>query len=161
MRIITLKAAITTKDPSWDNLESLSWSIIELNSAIICNNLPSLRLLVVRSYPDLDPHSAQAALNPYQPTRQRSTTQPGSRAGDEEDGGHGTEDLKTVARCFSGRWRGGSQVALMGNEHGMGHILVTTDTTVVSGEAPARGPGPQASFSWEERTLGGEDGPRL
>ena len=155
MRLISLRAAVDTKDPSFDNFEALSWSIMELNLAIICHNLPVLRIIVVRTYPDLDPRSADAA-SEYRPTRQELTTQSGSRAGSGGSGGDSTEVMKTVARCFSGRFDGESQVALMEKEHGMGHILVTTDTMVESSEAPARGTRPPTS-SWEERTLGGED----
>lgn len=175
IRILTLQGAITARDPTWDNVEPGCWSIVEVNCAIICHNLPVIRLLLVRYLPFLgmDPdHTGRAGTysgyghSRRPPTAGTSRTRHGSgsevsRSGDEEEGGSDSSDNpKVVARCFSGRWKGGSQIELTENKNGMGQILVTTDTTITSDQAPARGPRPQASFSWEERTLGGESSSR-
>lgn len=46
VRLFTLRAAINTSDPSWDNVPSAYWSIVELNCGILCASLPPLRPLM-------------------------------------------------------------------------------------------------------------------
>ncbi len=46
VRLFTLRAAINTTDPTWDNVPSAYWSIVELNCGILCASLPSLRPLL-------------------------------------------------------------------------------------------------------------------
>ncbi|KAM5343756.1 hypothetical protein ACJ41O_012293 [Fusarium nematophilum] len=45
-RMCTLRGAVFSNDPPWDNVGAAIWSPIELNCAIICASLPSLRPLV-------------------------------------------------------------------------------------------------------------------
>lgn len=46
VRLFTLRAAINTSDPTWDNVPSAYWSIVELNCGILCASLPPLRPLL-------------------------------------------------------------------------------------------------------------------
>jgi hypothetical protein len=46
VRLFTLRAAVNTTDPTWDNVPSAYWSIVELNCGIMCASLPSLRPLL-------------------------------------------------------------------------------------------------------------------
>lgn len=56
VRVPTLRAASQAKDPTWDNVAAALWTLAELNAAILCSSLPTLRPLffkssVVGSYP--------------------------------------------------------------------------------------------------------------
>jgi hypothetical protein len=49
----TLRAAVESQDPPWDNVGAAIWSIIELNCAIICASLPTLRPLIAKVVPGM------------------------------------------------------------------------------------------------------------
>jgi len=51
--MFSLREAVITQDPSWDNTEAALWSVIELNTAILCSCLPTLRPLLARFIPGL------------------------------------------------------------------------------------------------------------
>lgn len=36
-------------DPTWDNIETAVWTVVELNTAILCSSLPVLRPLISRA----------------------------------------------------------------------------------------------------------------
>lgn len=144
-----------------------SWSLVELNCAILCSNLPTLRPLVVRYFPTFGLSSGGAtsgAYHRYSNSRSRDNTKSGAQSAESrtegsramETGGSGrsdsTENLKAVATCFSGAGEGvGDEVELM--EGKGGRILVTTEMAIRSDEA--RGEQPRrASYSWEERETG-------
>lgn len=165
---MTLKEAVTADDPTWDNVVPGSWSLVELNTAILCSNLPTLRPLVVRYFPTFGLSSRGATTGGYQRysnSRSRDNTKSSARGTESrteratETGGSGrsdsTENLKAVAKCFSGAGEGmGDEVELM-DRKGRG-ILVTTETAIRSDEA--RGEQPRrASYSWEETETGGEE----
>jgi len=59
VRLFTLRSAIATTDPTWDNVPTAYWSIIELNTAIICASAATLRPLLRRIIPGFtqDRHS--------------------------------------------------------------------------------------------------------
>ncbi|KEY73986.1 hypothetical protein S7711_02581 [Stachybotrys chartarum IBT 7711] len=52
-RIWTLRDAVFSEDPPWDNVGAAMWSAIELNCAIICASLPTLRPLISKIVPGL------------------------------------------------------------------------------------------------------------
>ncbi|KAH7317080.1 hypothetical protein B0I35DRAFT_354648 [Stachybotrys elegans] len=52
-RICTLRDAVMSQDPAWDNVGAAIWSCIELNCAIICACLPTLRPLLAKVIPGL------------------------------------------------------------------------------------------------------------
>jgi hypothetical protein len=57
VRLFTLRSAINTTDPTWDNVPTSYWTIIELNSGILCASLPTLRPLIRKVVPGLHDHS--------------------------------------------------------------------------------------------------------
>lgn len=170
IRILTLKTAVSDRDPTWDNVGPGSWSVVELNCAILCHNLPTLRPLVVRYFPTFGLSTghtgASDAYKPYarsgapNTAKSSDTRGGGSRVGDLEAGDCDSADhAKAVARCFSAKGnREGDEVELMeSNENALGKILVTTDMTVESDEATP-GVHHQASFSWGSTLSGYETG---
>ena len=149
---MTLKEAVSADDPTWHNVGPGSWSIVELNCAILCSNLPTLRPLVVRYFPTFGLSSRGASTGGYQRhgnSRSRENTKSSSRTAESrtergtETGRSGrsdsTEDLKAVATCFSGTGeRVGDEVELMEGK-GRG-ILVTTEMAIRSDDARGGGP---------------------
>ncbi|EMD66873.1 hypothetical protein COCSADRAFT_135290 [Bipolaris sorokiniana ND90Pr] len=57
LRLHSLYLATITTDPSWENVGVANWSSVELNTAISCACLPTLRPLIVRFLPSLIPSS--------------------------------------------------------------------------------------------------------
>jgi hypothetical protein len=53
LRLPVLIAAAKSKDPTGDNPAVAKWSIVELNVAIICASLTTLRPLILRCFPAL------------------------------------------------------------------------------------------------------------
>lgn len=53
VRIFTLRGAVNSTDPTWDNVPSSYWSIVELNTGILCASLPPLRPLFRHLFPGL------------------------------------------------------------------------------------------------------------
>ena len=53
VRLFTLRAAIETKDPTWDNVPVSYWTVVELNSGIMCASAATLRPLLRRVIPGL------------------------------------------------------------------------------------------------------------
>ncbi|KAG4435113.1 hypothetical protein IFR05_009400 [Cadophora sp. M221] len=52
-RIRFLKVAAKSTDPTWDNVDAATWSLLELSLAIISASLPTLRALVIKIVPQL------------------------------------------------------------------------------------------------------------
>jgi hypothetical protein len=52
-RIRFLKVAAKSTDPTWDNVDAATWSLLELSLAIISACLPTLRALLVEIVPQL------------------------------------------------------------------------------------------------------------
>ncbi|PSN69649.1 hypothetical protein BS50DRAFT_446823, partial [Corynespora cassiicola Philippines] len=50
VRLTTLYRGLNTKDQYWDNAPTAYWSVVELNTGIICACLPTLRPLVRKMY---------------------------------------------------------------------------------------------------------------
>ncbi len=46
IRLFTLASATNTTDPTWDNVPTSWWSVVELNCGILCASLPTLRPLL-------------------------------------------------------------------------------------------------------------------
>jgi hypothetical protein len=57
IRLFTLRAALNTPDPTWDNVPTSYWSVAELNIGILCASLATLRPLLRRIVPGLRSHS--------------------------------------------------------------------------------------------------------
>jgi hypothetical protein len=53
VRLIVLRSAINTTDPTWDNVPTSYLSVVELNCGILCASLPTLRPLLRRIIPSL------------------------------------------------------------------------------------------------------------
>ena len=51
VRLFTLRSAIDTHDPTWDNSPTSYWTIVELNCGILCACLPTLRPLLRQFFP--------------------------------------------------------------------------------------------------------------
>ncbi|KAH8784505.1 hypothetical protein F5882DRAFT_497558 [Hyaloscypha sp. PMI_1271] len=52
--MIRLKSLISfgnSLDPSWDNVNAVVWTILELSAAMICVSLPALRVLLLKLFP--------------------------------------------------------------------------------------------------------------
>ncbi|KAH7114831.1 hypothetical protein EDB81DRAFT_669434 [Dactylonectria macrodidyma] len=65
-RMTTLREAVSSDDPPWDNVGAAIWSVIELNCAIICASLPTLRPLVAKVVPGMSSnHSNYASYERY------------------------------------------------------------------------------------------------
>ena len=63
VRLFTIRAALNTNDPTWDNVPTAYWSVIELNCGIICCSAATLRPLLRRIIPGL--HSRGDPNYPY------------------------------------------------------------------------------------------------
>jgi hypothetical protein len=55
IRLPALHLAATTSDPTWNNIGIANWSCIELNAAITCASLSTLKPLISRIFPKLLP----------------------------------------------------------------------------------------------------------
>ncbi|SPO05456.1 uncharacterized protein DNG_08143 [Cephalotrichum gorgonifer] len=165
IRIFSLKGAVTATDPTWDNVGPGCWSIVELNSAILCCNLPTLRPLVVRYFPSLGMGSSNAtgAYRKYGNSRDpeayikstgggrsgggsRFTT--ASRVELDADGTESTENLKMGATAYStgGGGMAVDEIELVGAHKGRGAILVTTEMVVSAEEAERARNGPYQPY---------------
>jgi hypothetical protein len=51
--MFSLREAVITQNPSWDNTEAALWSVVELNTSILCSCLPTLRPILARIIPGL------------------------------------------------------------------------------------------------------------
>lgn len=131
IRILTLDDAVSDRDPSWDNVGPGSWTVIELNCAIICHNLPTLRPLIVCFFPTFglsfgqtgSTDDAQRYGRSGAPTTAKSSsTRGGSRLGELESGDReSANNAKAMARCFSANGhRDGDELELMENKDGKG-----------------------------------------
>ncbi|CZR68051.1 related to integral membrane protein [Phialocephala subalpina] len=101
VRIDFLKQAAKSTDFTWDNVEASCWSVIELNSGVVCACLPTLRPLLSNFFKFFRSLSTQTPIRPsntdynrYGSSRdmengKRST----ARKGVEDDTNSSTEDL--------------------------------------------------------------------
>jgi hypothetical protein len=51
LRLQSLVHFASSSNPTWDQADVISWSNIEINVGIICACMPSLRVILVRSFP--------------------------------------------------------------------------------------------------------------
>ena len=63
VRLFTLRAAINTTDPSWDNVPTSYWSVIELNCGILCASAATLRPFLRKYLPGLRSRYSQTYTN--------------------------------------------------------------------------------------------------
>src|SRR6478735_6624514 len=62
----TLREAVFSDDPPWNGAGAAIWSVIELNCAIICASLPTLRPLIAKVVPGMSSnHSNYASYERY------------------------------------------------------------------------------------------------
>ncbi|KAH6985164.1 hypothetical protein EDB80DRAFT_624712 [Ilyonectria destructans] len=63
IRAPTLRDAVFTEDPTWDNTDAAWWSVVELTCGILCASLPTLRPLLAKVVPCL---STKGSSNIYE-----------------------------------------------------------------------------------------------
>jgi hypothetical protein len=64
IRLYALHIASTTPDPTWNNIGIANWSCIEVNTALICPSLTTLKPLISRVFPNHRP-SANAQFDEF------------------------------------------------------------------------------------------------
>ncbi|EXF75119.1 hypothetical protein CFIO01_06729 [Colletotrichum fioriniae PJ7] len=67
-RMFTLRTAVSSNDPPWENIGAAIWSAIELNTSIICASLPTIRPLLSKWLPGAglsSAHNKTSAYNRY------------------------------------------------------------------------------------------------
>jgi hypothetical protein len=74
VRLCFLRAGINTHDPTWDNVPVAYWSVIELNSGIICASAATLRPLLRKIIPGLHSNSEAYRYNLDKTSLKTSTT---------------------------------------------------------------------------------------
>ena len=79
MRLHSLYFATITIDPTYENVGVANWSSIELNTAIFCACLPTLRPLIARIFPSLI-SSGHGRANYYQPGSGTNAYQSGNKS---------------------------------------------------------------------------------
>lgn len=57
----TLREAVYSDDPPWNGAGAAIWSVIELNCAIICASLPTLRPLIAKVVPGMSSNNSNYA----------------------------------------------------------------------------------------------------
>lgn len=84
VRLPFLIVAAKSKDPTGDNPAVAKWSIVELNVAIICSSLTTLRPLILRWFPTIfgsvDGHGQQGQSYTIMPPTIGSASTPGHGA---------------------------------------------------------------------------------
>ncbi|KAJ0303808.1 hypothetical protein COL516b_006247 [Colletotrichum fioriniae] len=66
--MFTLRTAVYSNDPPWENIGAAIWSTIELNTSIICASLPTIRPLLSKWLPGAglsSAHNKTSAYNRY------------------------------------------------------------------------------------------------
>jgi hypothetical protein len=162
IRIFTLHAAIESKDPTWDNTAAACWSVVELNFALICCCLPTLRPLVAKVRPGCWGSSSSPARRgaanrdaaAFATSRTRTTKGPLlANASSVDDAGppavrddevarsDSAEGLKTTAACYATPVAGGPSSVANSDSEGNGmqavfnnkmEIMVTRETAIVT-----------------------------
>lgn len=61
VRATTLRVVVETDDPSWYGSDGAIWSMIEVNLAILCSCLPTIRYLIAQLLPCLGLRTTQAS----------------------------------------------------------------------------------------------------
>ncbi|GJN71043.1 hypothetical protein PLICBS_005104 [Purpureocillium lilacinum] len=74
LRLQSLILFANSNNPTWDQWATAYWSVIEVNTGMICTCLPSLRLILVRMFPRIFGSSKQA-------TYEKGNREPASKAG--------------------------------------------------------------------------------
>lgn len=80
LRLQSMVEFASSNNPTWDHWDLTKWSTIEINVAIMCACLPSLRLLLVRMFPLLNGSSGRYGSKPsYGPSK--GLSRPATAAG--------------------------------------------------------------------------------
>ncbi|KLU91462.1 hypothetical protein MAPG_09982 [Magnaporthiopsis poae ATCC 64411] len=81
LRLQSMVEFASTINPTWDHWDLTKWSTIEINVAIMCACLPSLRLLLVRMFPLLHGTTARYGSKPDYKEPSRGVSRPATAAG--------------------------------------------------------------------------------
>jgi hypothetical protein len=142
-RMCTLRGAVESQDPPWDNVGAAIWSVIELNCAIICASLPTLRPLVAKVVPGMSSnHSGRATYERYgskyaTSSASRARSRPTFLESKQSPRSISTEELalsdmspghqRVMPRVYA---EAGRPEPIYVAEENSRHILVTTETMV-------------------------------
>lgn len=142
-RISTLRGAVESQDPPWDNVGAAIWSVIELNCAIICASLPTLRPLVAKVVPGMSSnHSNRATYERYGSkyalgSQSRARARPGFLDSKPSPHSMSTEELALSDMAPPGHGslptvyvEAGVHDSSYGLRHNSKSIVVTTETMV-------------------------------
>ncbi|KAK3693293.1 hypothetical protein B0T22DRAFT_37389 [Podospora appendiculata] len=113
VRLFTLHSAINTTDPTWDNVPSAYWSVVELNCAILCASLPPLRPLLRRLHVPGMSHAPGTANSSSSKNLDMDRKRRLSRNMNDHPAGGGANGIYSLADILGPR--GGSQDALNQN----------------------------------------------
>ncbi|GKT44836.1 uncharacterized protein ColSpa_05017 [Colletotrichum spaethianum] len=143
-RMFTLRAAVYSEDPLWDNIGAAIWSVIELNTSIIAASLPTIRPLLAKWLPDAGLSSARNKTSEYNrhgPSsgisrsnfreltsgRRENETSTEDLVLKDMGAGHAATAPSVYSHVTAQPRLGGSQTA--GGDY-KNHIVVTTETSI-------------------------------
>ncbi|EFQ31495.1 hypothetical protein CGRA01v4_11092 [Colletotrichum graminicola] len=114
-RMFTLRTAVFSDDPTWDNIGAAIWSVIELNTSIIAASLPTIRPLLAKWLPRAGLSSARKSSDCHSGLSHggggggggKSRDFGSARRGDEVDTGAGASTDDLVLKDFGGTGTGG------------------------------------------------------
>ncbi|KAM0235906.1 hypothetical protein ACHAP5_009552 [Fusarium lateritium] len=139
-RMCTLREAVYSDDPPWNGAGAAMWSVIELNCAIICASLPTLRPLIAKVVPGMSSNQSNYASyerygSQYAPgSNLRMGTHASAKASKRSPRSISTEEL--ALNDMNSSMRSGMPSVYVESrglhpEHGHPkQILVTTETSV-------------------------------
>lgn len=132
VRVPTLRAASQAQDPTWDNVAAALWTLAELNAAILCSSLPTLRPLFFKSSSSSSAGAgAAAAVGSYGPGGKRS----GLNGTMELHGGqhyseNGRTGLHTMRKCPSSEMEEGQGAPLGPGDSSEDLVTATFDEMI-------------------------------
>jgi hypothetical protein len=137
--MFTLRSAVESSDPSWENIGAAIWSVVELNTAIICSCLPTLRPLLSKFISGVGLSSAKNGHSAYEyygsnSGTRRSNKQSALRSISTEElalKNVSASQLRNAPAVDAHVWADSEQAnddwQQKRNEHN--HIMVTTETS--------------------------------
>ncbi|WYZ38155.1 hypothetical protein EsH8_III_000069 [Colletotrichum jinshuiense] len=143
-RMFTLRAAVFSQDPPWENIGAAIWSAIELNTSIIVASLPTIRPLLAKWLPGAglsSAHNKTSEYNRYGPSSRTGRSNFRELNSGRRETETSTDDLvlkdvgagqplsmpSVYSHITAEPGLGRGQKA--GTQH-MDHIVVTTETTI-------------------------------
>lgn len=142
--MFTLRAAVFSQDPPWENIGAAIWSAIELNTSIIVASLPTIRPLLAKWLPGAglsSAHNKTSEYNRYGPSSRTGRSNFRELNSGRRETETSTDDLvlkdvgagqllsmpSVYSHITAEPGLGRGQKA--GTQH-MDHIVVTTETTI-------------------------------